>query len=55
MKLLNLLASVTFTGLSLVTGVFAIILKRIDLGCLSAICGVLSYVAYKDFCDPKQI
>ena len=54
MKLLNLLATVTFAGLSLVTGVSAIILKRIDLGCLSAICAGISYVAYKDYKNPYQ-
>jgi hypothetical protein len=54
MKLLNLLATITFVGLSLIAGVFALILKRIDLGCLSFICGTISYLAYKDFCDPEQ-
>ena len=46
---------ITFAVLTLVTGITAIILKRIDLGCLSAICGLVSYVAYKDFKDPEQI
>jgi hypothetical protein len=40
--------------MSFITGLFALFLKRIDLGCLSIICGALSYVAYKDFCNPEQ-
>jgi hypothetical protein len=55
MKVLNLLVSIGFLTLSIVIGISAIILKRIDLGCLSAICAGISYVAYKDFKDPEQI
>jgi len=55
MKTLNKVVFITFLTLSIVTGIIAIILKRIDLGCLSAICAGISYVAYKDFKDPTQI
>jgi len=55
MKLLNFIAFICFAALSIIAGIFALILKRIDLGCLSFICGGISYVAYKDFCDPQQI
>jgi hypothetical protein len=55
MKLLNLIVSITFLTLSLICGASALILKRIDLGGLSCICGAISYVAYKDFENPEQI
>ena len=54
MKKLNLVAFITFLTLSIVIGITALILKRIDLGCLSFICGDISFVAYKDLCDPDQ-
>ena len=49
MKTLNLLAFLTFLTLFIVSGITALILKRIDLGCLSGILGAIAYVAYKDF------
>jgi hypothetical protein len=55
MKTLNFIAFICFAVLSVVAGVFTLILKRIDLECISFICGSISYVAYKDFCDPQQI
>jgi hypothetical protein len=55
MKTLNFIAFICFAALSVIAGVFALILKRIDLGCISFICGSISYVAYKDFVDPEQI
>jgi hypothetical protein len=51
MKTLNLLISISFCILSFVAGIFALILKRIDLGCLSGVLIILSYVAYKEFKD----
>jgi len=55
MKILNLFAYLFFLTLSVVIGICALILKRIDLGCLSFICEGISYVAYKDFVDPEQL
>jgi hypothetical protein len=53
MKYLTVIVLITFLTLSVVIGVCALILKRIDLGCLSFICGGISYVAYKDFVDSE--
>jgi len=55
MKYLNLIVLITFLTLSVVIGICALILKRIDLGCLSFICGSISCVAYKDFVNPEQL
>jgi branched-subunit amino acid transport protein len=49
MKVLNFFISIGFLVLSLVAGIFAWLTKRIDLGCLSGVCALLSFVAYKDF------
>ena len=51
MKTLNLVVSISFATLSFVAGIFALILKRIDLGALSGVLIILSYVAYKKFKD----
>jgi len=52
MKYLTAIVLITFLTLSVIIGFCALIQKRIDLICLSFICGGVSYVAYKDFSNP---
>lgn len=53
MKTLNKIAMISFATISIVTIIFAIVQKRIDLGCLGLIMAGISYAAYKDYKNPQ--
>jgi hypothetical protein len=55
MKIINLIASIMFAIICIFAITISIIQKRIDLSCLGFIFGIISYIAYKDFCDPYQL
>jgi len=54
MKYINLSFSVLFGILAVVALIVSFLQNRFDTMCLTIIFGVLSYVAYTDFNNPKM-
>jgi hypothetical protein len=49
MKTFNLVFSVMYAAISFVAGMFALFLKRIDLGAISGACAFIAWLMYNEF------